>query len=81
VQLPITLRASKLLDVLKKNGGWMSRAQIAHETGKRVLSPHDKELLERLIQVGLVEKHQRESNTPVGIAFEYRAVIEKGETM
>lgn len=69
----ITGRGRQLLDALKEKGDWMSRAELARATDKNRLSPHDLTLLERLIVAGMVERRQRGSNTPIGIAFEYRA--------
>ena len=70
----ITDRARDLLAALKAhNGAWVTRAQLARDTGKNRLSPHDVDLLERLIDAGQVEKRQRKSNTPVGVAYDYRA--------
>jgi hypothetical protein len=71
-KLRITGRANLLLNAMKETQNWMSRAQLAHATGKRNLSPHDIMLLDRLIEYGIIEKRERESNTPVGIAFDYR---------
>lgn len=70
----ITGRAQILLTALRKTGAWMSRADLARATGKNRLSPHDIALLDRLVTSGLIEKQQRESITPVGTAFDYRAI-------
>jgi len=69
----LTYRGKELLEGLRKGGGWMSRIQLARASGKNILSPHDKILLERLIEAGYVEIRERKSNTPVGMAYEYRA--------
>lgn len=70
----ITDRARELLAALKaQDGAWVTRSELARATGKNRLSPHDVDLLERLIEAGLIEKLQRKSNTPVGIAYDYRA--------
>jgi DNA-binding IclR family transcriptional regulator len=69
----LTGRALEMLDALRQSGEWMSRAQIAHASGKKALIPYDKELLERMVEGGFLEKRQRASNTPVGIAYEYKA--------
>lgn len=70
----LTQRGQELLDALRVNGAWMSRAEIARATRKNRISPHDVMLLERLVEAGYVEKRQRTSITPIGIAFEYRAL-------
>ncbi|MCC7130446.1 MAG: hypothetical protein IT297_08630 [Anaerolineae bacterium] len=71
----ITERAAAILAVLRtREGVWMSRIEIAKAHGKRKLQAHDVELLRRLEAAGLVETRTRRSNTPVGTAFEYRAV-------
>ena len=70
----ITVRALELLDALKAHRGvWMTRAELARATNKNRLSPHDVDLLDRLVDAGLIEKRRRDSNTPVGIAYDYRA--------
>lgn len=69
----ITDRARELLAALRAEGVWMSRADLARATGKNRLSPHDVALLDRLASAGLIEKRRRESNTPVGIAYDYKA--------
>lgn len=69
----VTGRALVLLKALRSNGDWMGRAAIALATGKNRLSPHDIDLLQRLIDAGYVEVQERPSNAPVGVAFEYRA--------
>lgn len=68
----ITARARELLAALQAGGGWMSRAELARATGKSRLSPHDIDLLDRLVNAGQIDKQERPSNTPVGTAFEYR---------
>lgn len=76
----LTARARELLDALTKAPGeWVSRAQLARATGKNRLSPHDLALLERMAQGGLIEIRQRDSNTPIKIAFDYRAIQQQQE--
>lgn len=70
----ITTRARELLAALQTSGQWTARADIARATGKNRLSPHDVELLRRLVNVGLIEMRRRESKTPVGEAYDYRVV-------
>lgn len=70
----ITGRAKELLTALQANGDWMSRAELGRASGKHRLSPHDVMLLQRLIDAGHVQIRQRASNTPVGTAYDYRAI-------
>lgn len=70
----ITGRGQQLLDALRTHGGWARRADLAQRTGKNRLSPHDIELLSRLVTAGRVEVRERPSYGPMGIAYEYRAV-------
>ncbi len=71
---PVTERGLQLLKALRKRGDWMSRADLALATGKHRLSPHDLELLNRMIAAGLVERRQRAISTPIAFAFDYRIV-------
>lgn len=67
-----TERARELFAVLDVRREWVSRAQLARGSGKNRLSPHDVDLLDEMEAAGLIEKRQRASNTPVGIAYDYR---------
>lgn len=69
--MSLTDRASELLAAIKKHGDWISRAEIAEATGKRRLSPHDRNLLEDLEASGLIEQDEQ----PAGIStkFVYKA--------
>jgi len=73
-------RAITLLTALrdKREGypyGWLSRADLAHETGKNRLSPHDIILLDRMEQSGHIESEIQTSNAPSGWLWRYRAVV------
>lgn len=68
----VTIRGRELLEVIRSNGDWISRAQLAHATGKSRLSPHDAALLDRMVAAGLIEVRERFSNTPIGKAYEYK---------
>lgn len=73
-QKGITGRALQLFAALKSNGGWMDRNQLADATGKRVLSPHDVALIDRLIERGLAEGREEPGGGPRGVRHVYRAV-------
>jgi len=70
----LTDRARDLLRAIRVPTGWISRTELAKATGKNRISPHDVQLLERMCASGLIEMRQRKSNTPIGIAYEYRAI-------
>ncbi|MBZ0293848.1 MAG: hypothetical protein K8L99_14880 [Anaerolineae bacterium] len=72
---PITDHALKLLEVLQaQTGQWLNRKAIAEGVGKRRLTPYDIELLQRLVDEGLVEIGKRPNPTPIGYEYAYRAV-------
>lgn len=71
----LTERAYELLTALRMVGGWLSRSQLAKIAGgKKTLSPHDVNLLQRLIDEGFVEIRQRPSRVPGRIAYDYHAI-------
>ena len=69
----VTGRALEMLEALRSSGEWMSRVQVARASGKKRLIPYDVELLQQMVEKGLLEIRQRESATPIGIAYEYKA--------
>lgn len=73
----ITTQAEVLLDILQKSGEWMSRDEIAAAEGKKKLTYHERNLLQRLIDAGLIEV----KTVIVGIstAFRYRALPQENE--
>ena len=62
-ELILTRRASELLNALRSNGGWLSRADLADQTGKNQLSPNDVKQLETLVSAGIVERSNRPSKS------------------
>lgn len=65
-------RGAALVNALSKNGGWMTRAELAAATGKNQLSPNDINWLERLSRDGVIEVDQRTIPGPVGFEYIYR---------
>jgi len=62
-ELVLTRRAGELLAALRSNGGWLSRADLANDTGKNQLSPNDVKQLETLVSAGIVERSNRPSKS------------------
>lgn len=58
----LTTRGIKIVEILRKRGGWITRNDIAEDLNKRVLSHHDREILDRLTQAGYIkmDKHIRD---------------------
>ena len=69
---PLTAHAQKMLGIITARADWTSRAMIARALGKRRLTPYDVQLLEDMTARNLIETRQRESNTPIGTAYEYK---------
>ncbi len=69
----ISARARKMLVAIQASGEWMSRVQVARASGKKRLIPYDVDLLQQMVEKGLIEIRQRASATPIGIAYEYKA--------
>ena len=70
--MALTDRQQMLLDLLKSNGGWMRRQDIAHELGKDRLSPEDSMALDRLAYDGLVILEISDNKAPGGETVRYR---------
>lgn len=68
-------RGVELLNALRgKPGAWLTRAELAEATGKRALSPNDRNWLERLERAGLIEVQERRKPESVrGAEYIYRA--------
>lgn len=49
-------RHFELYDAIKAAGDWITRPELADATGKRVLSPNDKERLKELVAQGYIEE-------------------------
>lgn len=63
-----------ILNVLREHGGWMKRSELATYLGRPSrLVPHDIDMLEGLVTIGLVEREKREIGTVKTVAV-YRAV-------
>lgn len=73
----LTDRARELLNALCANQEWLDRRQLADATGKKLLSPHDRGLLEELAGLELIEVR----TVTVGIAskYEYRCKNQESE--
>lgn len=70
-------RRAALLAALRENGDWMTRDQLATATGKRILSPNDRNHLDELEREGVIEVRQRSIKSPRGYELQYR-MMEKG---
>ena len=58
----LTQRGIKMVEILRNRGGWVTRNDIAEDLKKRVLSHHDREILDRLAKAGYIkiDKHIRD---------------------
>jgi hypothetical protein len=63
----LTRMGARILGVLRDNGDWMTRADIAAKMGKSRLNPNDLKQLEGLVSDGLVER----DSEVVGISPQY----------
>lgn len=61
----VTVLGALLLDVLRADGGWLTRRQLATALGRGGgrMTPYDAQLIEGLVSAGLVEREER----PMGI--------------
>ena len=66
-------RGAALLSVLRSTGQWTTRTQLAEATGKKQLSPNDRNWLATLERDGLIEVRKQTINAPVGFEWQYRA--------
>ena len=67
----------KMLSVFDSDE-WITRRQLAVRMGRRVISPYDLQVLEKLIAEGLVEEKTR----PLGLVrteYIYRSLVKQGE--
>lgn len=67
----ITKRAQRLVDALRRHAAWMDRGDLAQAIGKNRLNPHDIELLDGLVDMGLVERN--EQATGITMKYVYRS--------
>lgn len=70
--MALTDRQQKLLDLLKANGGWMRRQDLARAMGKDQLTPEDSMALDRLADHGLVIVEIADNLAPGGETVRYR---------
>lgn len=70
--MALAKRQQKLLDLLKANGGWMRREDIASELGKDRLALEDSMALDRLAEHGLVVMEIADNLAPGGETVRYR---------
>lgn len=73
-EINITPRAQELLRTLKAQSAWTTRTQLAGACGKSRLSPHESDLLNRLVQAGLVVTSYHQSGPTRVWTNYYRAV-------
>lgn len=71
MEAQLTERGERLLYLLQKGGYAMDRKQIAEADDKSQLSPHDKALLEDLVNLGLVEKKRVKVGITHKFTYEY----------
>lgn len=74
-----TPKSDFILDALRSQDAWMSRADIAAKMGKKVLNKWDMALLELLISQGLVQVEKRQVHGGIGFAWMYKAVRRDGK--
>jgi DNA-binding HxlR family transcriptional regulator len=72
--IELTPQGQILLDALREAGDWVNRSAIAKIAGKSALNKWDLVLLERLVEVGLIETKQIPRHGPIGYEWRYRAV-------
>lgn len=67
-----TQREIELFDAVCSYGDWADMRQIAEGSGKHDLSPHDRELLKRLVLAKMIETRMVETAGPRGAKRVYR---------
>lgn len=72
-QIPLTPQGQQLLDVLRVEGGWVNRADLAKQIGKKALNKWDLVLLSKLADANLIEVQQVPRHGPIGYEWQYRA--------
>lgn len=70
----LTEQQAALLEIIRAGDGWLSRKDIAVQQGKSRLNKWDTQLLDRLIDMGLIEVSKRDFPGLIGFEFVYRAV-------
>lgn len=69
----ITPQGEELLRVLRDNGRWMNRAQLAQAVGKPELNKWDVGLLIKMADDGLIEARKEPRPGAIGYEWVYRA--------
>lgn len=67
-----TGRRAAILTALRDKGDWMTRDELATATGKRTLSPNDRNHLDDMEREGVIEVQQRPIKSPLGYELRYR---------
>ena len=73
----LTERGQAMLEIISRGISWTTRQMIADELGKRSLSPHDRELLDRMVESGLIESTKIEVDDAPMSAYGYRVATKK----
>lgn len=63
----LTERAHELLEAIRNAGNWIDRTELAQATNKASLSPHDRILLDTMVNEGLIIVDEQ----PAGISKKY----------
>lgn len=66
-------RRAILLNALRGKGDWMTRDELATATGKKTLSPNDRNHLDDMEREGEIEVRQRSIKSPLGYELQYRS--------
>lgn len=69
---PITGRGRAMLNAMRARGDWMTRADLAHATGKNWISPNDLHQLARMAAAGLIEIREHRPTGSPRARWEYR---------
>jgi hypothetical protein len=68
-----------LIEVLKRNGGWLGQDEIAQDLGKSALTPDEMMQLDLLGDAGLLIKETSDNLSPTGEGIRYRFTEPKVE--
>lgn len=59
VKKALTNRGRKIIEILRNDGGWLTRSALADALGMDGLSHHDRDILARLDKAGYIEVDSR----------------------